>query len=545
MRDLIARIDTTSQQFAMKEGVIDAHVATGSPSSTVAMLSTILVARVTQSVLHTAGARWAAHGALSTVLGALTGPVGWALLGVSAIYDVWNAKATAFEASNKTLRQSYDDFAAAYTAPQFMQDMTRAVVAGLEQQLEADRQAARTEMDRYFRGILVQAKSPGFAAFVQGRDEREASKGLQHVSAAFGDDFMDVPLTLKYELVHDIGVQKAGALLQAHGPAFVDLYRRERLGVTAIMRNPRYAEIMMDVFSTEQPSVAFYKQGLDRFGSLDAPQTDALILIHTLHPTKKADEINKDALTVIGPFTSRLAAIKTQNPQAAATTVDWVLNGQMSGTLMSKLVAHAHAATLLALPLSLGPDIVTRMLGVVDETIILKFLSDFTAPGESNARVMALLREDATGHLTSYSTSPGGGPKAVLARHTLLQEYGGTIPATTDRTLHWLLAHTPLEYDHIHKTTIENLHALGIPDGRMPLFIAIPAARLVSMTGLLGPIVIIVALIGIGGLALARGAFWVALPFPLRRRRIEERPVLNVTHVPKQSEEAYRNEATT
>jgi hypothetical protein len=207
----------------------------------------------------------------------------------------------------------------------------------------------------------------------------------------------------------------------------------------------------------------------------------------------------------------------------------------MSGTLLNRLAAHGHAATLLSLPLYLGPDIVTRMLGVADETTILKFLADFTAPGESHARAMAYLREDAAGHLKSYATSPGGGPKAVLARHTLLQEYGGTLPAEADRTLHWLLAHTSVEHDRIHKSTIQNLHAMGIPGGIIPIFIAIPIARLMATTGLLGPVVIILVLLSVGGLAIARVAFRIALPFPLRRRRIEERPMINVTQLSKRN----------
>ena len=156
---------------------------------------------------------------------------------------------------------------------------------------------------------------------------------------------------------------------------------------------------------------------------------------------------------------------------------------------------------------------------------------------------MAYLREDAAGHLKSYATTPGGGPKAVLVRHALLQEYGGTLPAEADRTLHWLLARTSVEHDQINKSTIENLHAMGIPGG------VIPACR--HSYGPHGggdrvarPVAIVLVLLSAGGLAVARVAFRVALPFPLRRRRIEERPMINVTPLPKQSEEVYRGEVT-
>jgi hypothetical protein len=54
---------------------------------------------------------------------------------------------------------------------------------------------------------------------------------------------------------------------------------------------------------------------------------------------------------------------------------------------------------------------------------------------------------------------------------------------------------------------------------------------MVAATGLLGPIAIVLVLLSAGGLAIARVAFRVALPFALRRRRIEERPMINVTQL--------------
>jgi hypothetical protein len=531
VKELIARIDQTSHQFAVKEDLMDAQVVMPAPTASLAALSGIVLARIARSVVQTAGQRYAARAVGQSLLSILAGPIGWGLLAIATVYDILNAGANAFDECNKVLWQSYGSFAKAYRDA--IPGATQAAVAGLEQQLEADRRAARIEMDRYFRGILVQAGSPGFDAFVGARGEQAAAQALRHVAAAFGDEFVEVPVDVKYELVSDVGAQKAGAMLQAYGKAFVDLYGRERLAVIDVMRNPQHDRIMRDVLDDDRPSLAFYTQAFDRLGSLDAQQTTALIFIHELHPTKTVDEINKDALTIIGASASRLAAIKTQNPQAAAITVDWVLNGQMSGTLLNRLAAHGHAATLLSLPLYLGPDAVTQMLRVTDEATILKFLADFTAPGESQARAMAYLREDAAGHLKSYTTSPGGGPKAVLARHTLLQEYGGSIPAEADRTLHWLLAHTSVEHDRIHKSTIESLHAMGIPGGIIPTAVAIPTARMVAATGLLGPIVIALVLLGVGSLAVARVVFRVALPFPLRRRPIAERPMINVTQLSK------------
>ena len=184
------------------------------------------------------------------------------------------------------LRQSYDEMSTRYTDSGFMAQLTEATVAGLEQQLETDRRAARIELDRYFRGILVQAKSPGFEQFVEGRSQEEALQGFQQVSAAFGEDLVDVQFATKYELTNDMGAEKASAMLQKHSQGFVDLYTRQRKALTDVMRNTRYDAIMLDVFHADNPeaSLMFYKHSFDRMGTLDAYQTDALILTHQLHP---------------------------------------------------------------------------------------------------------------------------------------------------------------------------------------------------------------------------------------------------------------------
>ena len=41
-------------------------------------------------------------------------------------------------------------------------NLTAATIAGLEQQLQTDREVTRVELDRFFDGILIQAQSPGY-----------------------------------------------------------------------------------------------------------------------------------------------------------------------------------------------------------------------------------------------------------------------------------------------------------------------------------------------------------------------------------------------
>ena len=458
-------------------------------------------------------------------------------------------KSNAFEACNKVLRQSYDDMSARYTGSDFMAQLTEATVAGLEQQLETDRRATKIVLDRYFRGILVQAKSPGYEQFVEGRSHEEALQGYKQVAVVFGEEQVGVGIHTKYEIINDIGEEKATVLVQKHGEGFVDLYTRQHKALVDVTRNTRYAEIMLDVFQADDPaaSLMFYKHSMDRMGSLDAFQTDALILTHQLHPTKRADEINKDALAILGQSVGYLAAIKQQAPDTAATVVDWVLQGQMSGTLMQRLASHSDAATLLSLPIYLGSDAVSQALSIADEETLMGFLADFTAPGVklANSQALLYLREDATGHLKSYVTTPGGGRHAVLARHTLWQEYGGNLSADTDRTLHWVLAHTSIAPQAIHKSTIENLHALGIPGGAIPAFIAIPMAGLTASTGLAGPVFLLLIFFAGTGLIVARFVFRLPMPFTRRRRQLPAPPaerVISVRPLPDMTETTRRND---
>jgi hypothetical protein len=344
---------------------------------------------------------------------------------------------------------------------------------------------------------------------------------------------------VKYELANDIGASKAGPMIQKYGRTFVDLYTRERKALTEVMRNPRHAEIMLDVTQSEKPESAliFYKQSFDRLGSLEAQQTDALILVHQLHPAKRPDEINKDALTVLGESAGRLAAFKAQTPEAVATLVDWVLQGQFSGTLLQRLARHGSASLLLSLPLSLGPDAMPALLAAASEDTLVQFVKDVGRPGTpmASSQAIALLREDGPGHLKAYAAPSGGGPHAVSARHTLLEEYGGKLPPDADSTVHWILANTSVDATAIHKSTIDNLRALGIPGGVIPRILAIPTAVMVASTGLVGPILAVIVFLGGTGLAVTRFVFRLRLPCSRRRLLPAEpvRPMIDVTGLPR------------
>ena len=114
------------------------------------------------------------------------------------------------------------------------------------------------------------------------------------------------------------------------------------------------------------------------------------------------------------------------------------------------------------------------LLAAADEDTVVQFMKDFGRPGTpvASSQAIALLREDGPGHLKAYAAPSGSGPHAVIARHTLLEEYGGKLPPDTDSTVHWILANTSVDATSIHQSTIDNMRALGIPGGVIPRILA-------------------------------------------------------------------------
>jgi hypothetical protein len=533
VQELIARVEVTSRQLSVQDKVVDSKEISNLPLASMAALTAIIGARIARSLALTLGENTLIRSAGRYVGALLLGPLAPFALAGSVLYDIFNARSNTFDTLNKTMWASYHDLQQKYAARDFIRGLAQATVAGLEQQLQTDRRATRIELDRFFDGFLVQAKSPGYAEFIAGKNLDDMVKGFKMVAAAFGRDLIDVPYPLKYELASDLGVERGSAMLQKHGQDFVSLYSHQSKAVSQIIQNKRYPDIIADILqdSNSNAALLFYKRSLDRFGTLDDPQTDALILVHQLHPTLRPDDVNKDALTILGANASQLASIKRQAPQIAATTVEWVLRGQMSATLMKRLVSHSDAALLLSLPVQLGPDAASALLSAANEDQLVDFIKTFSTVGGAlpNTPAVELLREDGPGHLKAYRE---GGRRTVTARHTLLKEYGGKIPEEADRTLQWLMAYTSV--NAVHKSTIDNLRTIGIPGG-LPNVLAIPTASMVMATGLIGPILIVLLFLGGTALAVTRFVFRIPLPFP-RRRAIAEREMINVTHLSKRND---------
>jgi hypothetical protein len=519
VKELVERIDITSHQLSVQEGVIDAKTASPFPTMTAAAIAALLTARIAQAMLERVGIRVGVERAVGGRLGAaFFGPVVWVAMGMVTIYDIVSAKSKAVEKCKEALWKSYRDTSEQLLSETSLRDMTAAVTAGLEQQLKTDQKAARIEIDRFIDGFLVQASSPGYLDFAQSRDRSEALRAFKQVVAVFGRDLAEIPFFTKYELTSDIPADRALPMIKAHGQAFVALYARFPDALKTVMQNERYTSLVSDVF--RQPNSAdvllFYKNALDRFGTVDAKATDALILVRQLHPTKRAEDLHKDTLVMMGAGYDRMAALTQQDPQLAATVLEWVMQGQMSTSLMKKLASQSDALLLFSLPVQLGVEPFIQILKTANEDTLLRFVRDFTAAGGrlDQSQAVRLLREDGPGHLALY-TQTGENPRAVLARHTLLQEYGGRLRPEVEETLRWLVLYTSVEP---HRGTIESLHTIGIP-GHWPDAMARPIAGMVSSMGLI-PFFMVLA-IGAGIVVLVPiGALrFRLLRFPFRRRR--------------------------
>jgi hypothetical protein len=209
------------------------------------------------------------------------------------------------------------------------------------------------------------------------------------------------------------------------------------------------------------------------------------------------------------------------------------MQGQMSASLMKKLASQSDAALLFSLPVQLGVEPFMQIMKASNEDTLLRFVRDFTAGGGrlDQSQAVMLLREDGPGHLSLY-TQTGRNPRAVLARHTLLQEYGGRFRPEVEDTLRWLVLHTSVEP---HRGTIESLQTIGIP-GRWPDAMARPMAGMVSSMGLI-PFFMVLA-IGAGVVLLIPvGVFrfrLLRLPFGRRRKVLahrSHRDMIDVTPV--------------
>ena len=179
-KELVERIDITSKQLAVQEGVIDADTAGPFPTMTATALAAILTARIAQSMLSRVGVQIGVEKAIGGRLASLFfGPVVWIAMAASTIYDIVSARSQAVQKCKDAVWKSYNDTSEQMLSDTSLRDMTAAVTAGLEQQLKTDQKAAKIEIDRFLDGFLGPGRISRLSRLCAIQGQAGSAAGLQ------------------------------------------------------------------------------------------------------------------------------------------------------------------------------------------------------------------------------------------------------------------------------------------------------------------------------------------------------------------------------
>src|SRR4029453_275711 len=126
-KELVQRIDTTSQQLAVQEGVVDAGAVSAFPKMTTQALTTILFARIAQIMVSRVGVQIRLEKAIGGRLAsAFFGPVAWVAIAASTIYDIVSARSNAVQKCKDAGWKSYNDTAEQLLGDSSLRDMPAA-----------------------------------------------------------------------------------------------------------------------------------------------------------------------------------------------------------------------------------------------------------------------------------------------------------------------------------------------------------------------------------------------------------------------------------
>jgi hypothetical protein len=178
VKELIQLVDIASPTLAIQKDQVDPQAASVFSATTQTTIMAIIAGQIAQALALRLGIGALSNGALGSVLQVITGPLGTAVLAVSVIVDLYKSKYKTIGACKEALWNTYQAIYRAYTGP-VLANLTAATIAGLEQQLQTDREATRVALDRFFDGILIQAQSPGFLPFVESRDSRSCPSSVR------------------------------------------------------------------------------------------------------------------------------------------------------------------------------------------------------------------------------------------------------------------------------------------------------------------------------------------------------------------------------
>ncbi|MBR0663834.1 hypothetical protein GXW71_05625 [Roseomonas hellenica] len=394
--------------------------------------------------------------------------------------------------------------------PATLRVIADAAIAGVEAQLRRDRDAAAMLVARRYAGVFEQMRSPGFADFAARSGDAALRQTLFAVPAVFGADFVDVDYDVKVELaLRILPTDSARQLVQRHGRRFLDLFRAHPEDAADVANRtdaPRaFAHIL--AAGSPQDELLLLRRALDRLGAMDGAQTAALVLARRLAPAAPVELVHADALVRLAAIAGPLEAAAATRPAETSRLVVQVLDGSLSQAVLTRVLGRAETPALLELLDAAGPQRFEALLGVASREEILRYL-------QSVPDAQRILLADGPGSLRFHQLPAGGGVRAVLARERVRQQVGGSLDASAEEALRWLLARTDLAAAEIDFGLLRNLQALHIPG---PLWIdglAVPVAGVIARTGLRFPLLLLILLAAAPAIA-----WWLRL-FPRRGLRI-------------------------
>lgn len=394
--------------------------------------------------------------------------------------------------------------------PATLRVITDAAIAGVEAQLRRDRDAAAMLVARRYAGVFEQMRSPGFADFAARSGDAALRQTLFAVPAVFGADFVDVDYDVKVELaLRILPTDSARQLVQRHGRRFLDLFRAHPEDAADVANRTDAARAFAHILAADSPQdeLVLLRRALDRLGAVDGAQTAALVLARRLAPAAPVELVHADALVRLAAIAGPLEAAAAARPAETSRLVVQVLDGSLSQAVLTRVLGRAETPALLELLDAAGPQRFEALLGVASREEILRYL-------QSVPDAQRILLADGPGSLRFHQLPAGGGVRAVLARERVRQQAGGSLDASAEEALRWLLARTDLAAAEIDFGLLRNLQALHIPG---PLWIdglAVPVAGVIARTGLRFPLLLLILLAAAPAIA-----WWLRL-FPRRGLRI-------------------------
>lgn len=509
------------------EATFDVPIGTLAGGAALVATRSLIRQRFAQQVGGRVGASFAARAIGGRAASLLVPGVGWAVFVAGLGYDLWNLSSSTAEAATNAVDTTYRAVETELLIPKAIQPLVDNIAASTEDLLGRDLESTRAALVGSFENVLHQVRSPGIVEVVGDLPAEAVYRLVKDVALAFGTGYLDIDMRLKRQIVADGGAERSRILLERYGLQFVDLFQRFPRATGKMMRHDAGLDLLDAVMTApnRETELDTIDRALARYPNLDGTHARAFLLVRGLMPEKSLNEVSGEALAAMAPVLDQLTQLRSARQQTAKLLVGAVLSGDVGPVALRTLDQRRieELATLAEAMVAVGGGRYVELAARPGSDWILHFLSDF--PGEHGLK---MLRED-PGFLQVYAGSRRG-KLAVEARIRLIAEQGPLDPAQ-DRALTWVLGQLSPR-SQVTASYIDDLVALGIPDGPWPNFLAVPVARITAYLGLTAVVVLLGALLVMPPLL----AWWRFFGRVGRRRRAQPhgQPKLpiDVTSVP-------------